>query len=365
MAIATPGTAGNYILVPHYAGINPARPFSGSIRVKRDAANEEDFLFLKRGAGNTGWGFRITSTNLFGFTWYGVADYVSSVDIGTSTDWMQLGFSITAGGTLRFYKDGVQLGSPVTIGSPSTNTGGLLIGAGQSNAGVPVAYSDAAFANAAIAQAEWSAVDHAILAEGGPITALSAKPVMYLPLVRDYVNVVGPAASAVGSLTVVEHPRTILPRRRTIISVPAAGGGTSEERDLSSAGVATASFSSKSLWEASLTSSGSATVSFEPKAQIKSTFTSSATAAVNFLGSQHGNAELTASGAAAVSFTGRTKHTGTLTLAALASASFEAKSLRKAVLSAAGDSQVQFRNATEGSAPPTGGFTPIRRRRRH
>lgn len=211
MAVTFSPAISNHVRIDDYPAIRAQRPMSLFARIKRNAAGEIDHFFWKRTV-NGGFGLFSPGGNGLTFTFFNVADVSASVGLGASTDWMALGVSISASGLLRFYLNGAQLGADRSIAAPANDVGGpLYIGARTNFDGNPDGGSDFTVADAAMWTAELSADDFAMLAKGySPLFV--AKPLsLYLPLVRDPINLAGPSAVFAGTVTIVDHPRVIPP----------------------------------------------------------------------------------------------------------------------------------------------------------
>lgn len=123
--------------------------------------------------------------------------------------------------TVRLYVDGSLEGSATDGASFSASTEPIYIGANANN-GSPVEFFDGNLAECATWSVALTAAEIATLSKGySPAQIRPGSLALYVPLVRDLVDLRGAAPTATGT-TVSSHPRVIYPRRKQVV-VASAG----------------------------------------------------------------------------------------------------------------------------------------------
>jgi hypothetical protein len=148
----------DYVTISHTSSLEAQFPMTVTAWVKRDQMNEQDTVFMKRGGTNDGWAFLVSSSNEVQLTFFSVADRTSTATI-TDTNWHHVAATVSVGGSITFYIDGVP-GSGGSFAAPPTGTSvNLLIGASADTGGAITAYADllvdeARYYNRALTDAE-------------------------------------------------------------------------------------------------------------------------------------------------------------------------------------------------------------------
>lgn len=350
MALQPAGAGTDYVSVPDRANIRAQIPFSFSAWIKRDNLADTDFIFSKRE--NGGFGFRILpsgSSNLIQYTHFVVSDYFSSTGVTGGTDWQHVGMTIT-GTTARFFNNGAQLGSNVTVAAPDAeNTPvALVIGVLHDASGGTTGggSGDVEVAEFAFWSAQLDASEMAALGKGwSPALIRPQSQTLYLPLVREAKDLRGGSASINGTVNVTAHPRVFYPKKRIPFHAAAAAGGST----VSSDGSATTTLSSESLASVPISSAGVAEQTMSGAAMAAADISLDGSATVQMSGAAladsyiaaDGGAVATLEGAAVAEGFGAADISGVADMAmeggALASAAVDAAAAGNATLSSEDD----------------------------
>ena len=212
-----------YIDCGNPAGLNPTVPFTVLCKlVPGGGGSYNGTLISRTQSGSNGWQFLRRDQNFLRFTKLGVVDLsANSVTVATGVE--QLVAAIVTSTAVKFVRvttDGSVLSQTVAnsqgfVGTPNMARIGERAGSHYQGS-----IWDVAKYNAALTDDELIA-----MAIGGrPPDVRAAGLAFYAPLTRELTEWVGGATlTAVNSPTVADSGRIILPRRRTIIQVPAAG----------------------------------------------------------------------------------------------------------------------------------------------